>query len=112
MHTLNLEMPTRVRRTEYSAQRSRELIKGLKEHYDAVCGNVHGAVNITGIYITLVSGLLKMFGWDNFLWPKGTIFPPIRRLRMPYSTMRCMSNCLVDSPKNSSNCPNEAVSAQ
>ena len=45
-------------------------------HYRASVGNFPDAVNMTGVYITCISGLIEMFGWDMLLTALGT--DPVR----------------------------------
>lgn len=91
---LNLEMPDRVPRTEYSAEFHWKLVQevtGIRVDsnsteelqqrasnefrkawdYRLRCQQVPDAVNTTGVYITLVSGLLEIFGWDILLMALG-----------------------------------------
>jgi hypothetical protein len=44
-----------------------EATKRFEAHYAAQCRNTPDAVNVTGTYITLVSGMLEIFGWDMML---------------------------------------------
>ncbi len=37
------------------------------EHYDNLCKLYDDAVNMTGIYVTCISGLIEVFGWDILL---------------------------------------------
>jgi hypothetical protein len=48
-----------------------ELIRGFEEHYKANCAAFPECVNMTGVYITLVSGLIDLFGWDLLLTAAG-----------------------------------------
>ena len=48
-----------------------ELIRRFEEHYKANVEAYPDAVNMTGIYITLVSGLIDLFGWDLLLMAAG-----------------------------------------
>ena len=45
----------------------RKLVEDFNQDYRKRCQLVPDAVNTTGVYITLVSGLLEIFGWDIFL---------------------------------------------
>ncbi len=51
----------------YGARDIDSLIKGYNEHYDRQCENHPDQVSLTGIYITLISGLLEIFGWERLL---------------------------------------------
>lgn len=55
----------------YPAYAHGELVKRFNENYKAKCEFFPDAVNTTGTYITLVSGLLEIFGWDMFLMGLG-----------------------------------------
>lgn len=48
-----------------------ELIKGFEKHYNLSRTNCPEAISKSGIYITLVSGLLEILGWDNLLMACG-----------------------------------------
>lgn len=43
------------------------LTQQYDNHYDLNCKNHPDQVNMTGIYITMVSGLLEIFGWEMLL---------------------------------------------
>ncbi len=43
------------------------LIQRFESDYALRCAQTPDAVNMTGIYITLISGLLEIFGWDMML---------------------------------------------
>ncbi len=51
----------------YGRQEHGKLVEEFNRDYRRRCELVPDAVNTTGIYITLVSGLLEIFGWDMFL---------------------------------------------
>ena len=44
----------------------------FEQHYRDNCSAYPDAVNMTGIYVTLVSGLIDIFGWEMFLLAAGT----------------------------------------
>lgn len=48
-----------------------ELRRGYEANYAAVRDFYPDAVNMTGIYITCISGLLELFGWDHMLMALG-----------------------------------------
>ncbi len=48
-----------------------ELIKIFDDSYDARCGDMPDAVNMTGTYITCMSGIIDMLGWDMLLMSAG-----------------------------------------
>jgi uroporphyrinogen-III decarboxylase len=49
-----------------------DLVARFSEHYRANCARFPDAVNMTGIYITIVSGLIAMLGWELLLLTAGT----------------------------------------
>jgi len=48
-----------------------ELVKRFDEYYDTNVSTYHNAVNMTGIYITCISGLIALLGWDMLLLSLG-----------------------------------------
>lgn len=48
-----------------------KLIERFEEHYRNNCEKTPEAVNMTGIYITCISGLIDLFGWDILLTAAG-----------------------------------------
>ena len=48
-----------------------ELTRRFEEDYRARCRRTPFGVNMTGIYVTLVSGLIDLFGWDMLLMAAG-----------------------------------------
>ncbi|HAU36089.1 MAG TPA: hypothetical protein DCX07_00030 [Phycisphaerales bacterium] len=48
-----------------------ELVRRFEAHYRDVCAARPMGVNMTGVYITLVSGLIDIFGWDMLLLAAG-----------------------------------------
>ena len=50
----------------------KELKRRFEDHYAAACRARPGGVNMSGVYITCVSGLLDLFGWDLLLLAMGT----------------------------------------
>jgi hypothetical protein len=48
-----------------------EIVKAYNRHYRAGCEAYPDAVNMPGIYITLMSGLIDLFGWDMLLTATG-----------------------------------------
>ena len=48
------------------------LIRRFEENYHAGCRAHDFGVNMTGTYITLISGLIDLFGWDMLLLAAGT----------------------------------------
>lgn len=55
----------------YGSQEHRKLVEDFNRDYRLRCQQVPDAVNTTGVYITLVSGLLEIFGWDILLMALG-----------------------------------------
>lgn len=55
----------------YGRQEHTKLVEDFNRDYRLRCEQVPDAVNTTGIYITLVSGLLEIFGWDILLMALG-----------------------------------------
>jgi hypothetical protein len=49
-----------------------EWAKKFDRDYSLRCQETPDLVNNTGIYITMISGLLEVFGWDMLLWAAGT----------------------------------------
>lgn len=55
----------------YGYADSKKLTALYEKHYKDKCRDFPDAVNMTGIYITLISGLLGIFGWDMLLTAAG-----------------------------------------
>lgn len=53
-----------VNRSEWTAR--------FEDHYRSAVAEAPDMVNMTGIYTTLVSGLIEIFGWENLLLAAGT----------------------------------------
>jgi hypothetical protein len=47
------------------------LTRRFEAHYQELCNRQPTGVNMTGIYITLVSGLIDLFGWEMLLMAAG-----------------------------------------
>ncbi|MBE3100755.1 MAG: hypothetical protein IMZ47_00555 [Firmicutes bacterium] len=56
----------------YGLRNQKKLIEDFEEHYQRSVGSYGDAVNMTGIYVTCVSGLIEIFGWDMLLYAAGT----------------------------------------
>jgi hypothetical protein len=54
------------------AKDPRELVQRFEKHYQANCHRHDFGVNMTGVYVSLVSGFIGLFGWDNLLLAAGT----------------------------------------
>lgn len=48
------------------------LTEDFNKHYRSHCSKFPDAVNMTGIYVTCMSGLIDIFGWDMLLLAAGT----------------------------------------
>ena len=48
-----------------------DLVRRFDENYDKQCAECPDAVNMTGTYITCMSGLIDMLGWDMLLLAAG-----------------------------------------
>ncbi|MCL2665276.1 MAG: hypothetical protein FWE82_06660 [Defluviitaleaceae bacterium] len=48
-----------------------EMVKSFNENYKNVSGFYPDAVNMTGVYISCVSGLIELFGWNILLQAAG-----------------------------------------
>ncbi len=48
------------------------LTRRFEDHYRAQCAAHPDGVNMTGVYVTLISGFIGMFGWDMLLLAAGT----------------------------------------
>jgi hypothetical protein len=48
------------------------MTRRFNEHYRANCQRLPDLVNQTGIYVTCISGLIDIFGWDMLLLAAGT----------------------------------------
>jgi hypothetical protein len=51
----------------YGKRNHAELVQRYNDHYALQCKKYPDAVNVTGIYISLMSGLIEIFGWDMML---------------------------------------------
>ena len=55
----------------YGERNKSILVKDFNEHYKKSCENYSDAVNMTGIYVTCMSGLIEIFGWETMLLAAG-----------------------------------------
>jgi len=60
----------------YGSRDHNQLVKGYEEHYRSLVDSCGDAVNMTGIYVTCISGLIEIFGWDMMLYAMG--LDPVR----------------------------------
>lgn len=56
---------------KYPQYEHSQIVKRFNENYDYKVKNFDDCVNCTGIYISLISGLLEIFGWDMLLMALG-----------------------------------------
>ena len=49
-----------------------DLTRRFEEHYRTSCEDHPDGVNMTGVYVTLISGLIGLFGWEMLLLAAGT----------------------------------------
>lgn len=55
----------------YGPKDQKELISRFNDHYRENCAFFSDAVNMTGIYITCLSGLIDILGWETLLLAAG-----------------------------------------
>lgn len=55
----------------YGKRDENTLIKEYNDHYKGNCDFNPDMVNMTGIYVTCMSGLIELFGWDTLLCAAG-----------------------------------------
>ncbi|MDW7659336.1 MAG: uroporphyrinogen decarboxylase family protein [Bacillota bacterium] len=55
----------------YGKKDQADLVRRFNEHYQGNCAFFPDAVNMTGIYVTCMSGLIDIFGWDTLLTAAG-----------------------------------------
>jgi len=56
----------------YGPKNRAELVRRFNEHYHRQCVLFPDLVNTTGIYVTLMSGMIQVFGWYILLLAAGT----------------------------------------
>lgn len=56
----------------YGEKDHEQLVRRFNEHYRERCKLYPNNVNTTGIYVTLMSGVIQMLGWDMLLMAAGT----------------------------------------
>jgi hypothetical protein len=56
----------------YGVKDKKKLILDFETHYKNTCIYIPDAVNMTGIYVTCMSGLIELFGWEMLLCAAGT----------------------------------------
>lgn len=73
------------------------LVKRFEEHYRQAVKASPDMVNMTGTYITLVSGLIDLFGWDMLLLAAGTDMEAFGKMADRYAAwMQQYFNALAD----------------
>lgn len=55
----------------YGKKEEAKLIQEYNENYDLMCRLYPDTVNMTGIYVTCISGALEILGWDTLLMAAG-----------------------------------------
>lgn len=55
----------------YGPRDKQKITQDFEEHYRKVCEHYPDGVNMTGIYVTCVSGLIEIFGWEMLLLAAG-----------------------------------------
>lgn len=55
----------------YGRKKQSELVERFEHHYRLNCCGRPTGVNMTGVYVTLISGLIDIFGWDVLLMAAG-----------------------------------------
>ena len=58
----------------YGIADKKSVVSGFNERYKKLCEDTPDAVNTTGIYVTLMSGLIEILGWDMLLMTAG-VYP-------------------------------------
>jgi hypothetical protein len=56
----------------YGERNLAELTSRFESHYRRQCEETPDMVNMTGVYVTIVSGLIAIFGWEMLLLAAGT----------------------------------------
>lgn len=56
----------------YGGRQHGTLVERFNTHYRSQCTLFPDTVNTTGIYVTLMSGMIQIFGWDMLLTAAGT----------------------------------------
>jgi uroporphyrinogen decarboxylase len=56
----------------FGARDRAELTRRFQEHYDRQVADLPTGARMTGVYVTLISGLIDLFGWDMLLLAAGT----------------------------------------
>jgi len=63
-----------------------ELTRRFEKHYRDNVAHRPDGVNMTGIYVTLVSGMIGLFGWEMLLMAAGTDSPAFGQVANRYAT--------------------------
>ena len=55
----------------YGSKDQTDLVRRFNDHYQSNCAFFPDAVNMTGTYVTCMSGLIDIFGWETLLGAAG-----------------------------------------
>jgi len=55
----------------YGERDKAQIVRSYNEHYDILVKQNNETVNMTGIYVTCISGLIEVFGWETLLTAAG-----------------------------------------
>ncbi len=82
---------------KYGQREHRKMVEDFDAQYEQSCKIWPELVNMTGIYVTCVSGLIEMFGWDMMLMAAGTDPEEFGRLTDRYAAwIQQYFNALAD----------------
>lgn len=70
----------------YGVRDKKVLTKQYEENYKNNCEYYGDAVNMTGIYVTGISGLIEVFGWDMLLTAAGTDYKAFGEVMNRYAS--------------------------
>jgi len=70
----------------YGKKERGPIVRDFNEHYKANCNKNPDAVNMTGIYISCMSGLIEIFGWEILLAAAGIDHDGFGKVTNRYST--------------------------
>ena len=69
----------------YGHRDKKAIVRRFEADYQKFCRENDDTVNMTGVYITCVSGLIEIFGWDMMLMAMGTDSEKFGRLTNRYA---------------------------
>lgn len=76
-----------------------ELVDRFEKDYQQRCAVYPDTVNMTGIYITLISGLIELFGWEMLLYAAGINPQRFGEIANQYAAwIQPYFNALADAP--------------